>query len=72
MENFKIIGRRIKILRIEKGITQTALAKELDISQTNMSNIECGRVSITIQNLLKIKDIFGCKMADFFVDIDKK
>lgn len=69
-EEFKKIGKRIKIIRIERGVTQTALAKELGISQTNMSNIECGRVSVTVQNLLKLHEILKCSMADFFKDID--
>lgn len=69
-DEFKKIGKRIKIIRIERGVTQTALAKELGISQTNMSNIECGRVSVTVQNLLKLHDILRCQMADFFKDID--
>lgn len=67
---FKKIGRRIKIIRIERGITQTTLAKELGISQTNMSNIECGRVSVTVQNLFKLHEILQCPMAEFFRDID--
>lgn len=69
-EEFKKIGRRIKIIRIERGITQTSLAKELGISQTNMSNIECGRVSVTVQNLLKLRELLHCTMAEFFKDID--
>lgn len=69
-DEFKKIGKRIKIIRIERGVTQTALAKELGISQTNMSNIECGRVSVTVQNLLKLHEILHCQMAEFFKDID--
>ena len=69
-EEFKKIGKRIKIIRIERGVTQTALAKELGISQTNMSNIECGRVSVTVQNLLKLRELLHCTMAEFFKDID--
>lgn len=69
-QEFKKIGKRIKIIRIERGVTQTNLAKELGISQTNMSNIECGRVSVTVQNLLKLHEILQCSMADFFKDID--
>ena len=69
-QEFKKIGKRIKIIRIERGITQTNLAKELGISQTNMSNIECGRVSVTVQNLFKLHEILHCTMAEFFKDID--
>lgn len=67
----KIIGKRIKIIRIERGFSQTTLASELGVSQTNMSNIECGRIAVTVQNLLKLHDILKCSMADFFIDIDK-
>lgn len=69
---FKIIGKRIKILRIEKGVSQIDLAKQLDLSQTNVSNIECGRIAVTVSNLFKIRNVLGCSMGDFFVDIDNR
>ncbi len=68
--NFKILGRRVKCLRLEKGISQTKMAELLNLSQTNLSNMESGRVAITTQNLFKIRDILECRMADFFVDFD--
>ena len=71
MENeFKVLGRRVKTLRINKGITQTKMAELLGLSQTNLSNMESGRTAITTQNLFKMQDILNCKMADFFVDFD--
>ena len=71
MENeFKVLGRRVKALRINKGITQTKMAEMLGLSQTNLSNMESGRTAITTQNLFKMQGILNCKMADFFVDFD--
>ena len=71
MENeFKQLGRRVKFLRMEKGISQTDMAEAIGLSHTNLSNMESGRAAITIQNLFKIRKILGCKMADFFVDFD--
>ncbi|MBQ3114361.1 MAG: helix-turn-helix transcriptional regulator [Phascolarctobacterium sp.] len=71
MENeFKVLGRRVKALRINKGITQTKMAELLGLSQTNLSNMESGRTAITTQNLFKMQGILNCKMADFFVDFD--
>lgn len=64
------INQRIVTLRRERGIKQSELAEKIGISQTNMSNIERGRTGITLDNLLKIREVLGCKMADFFVDID--
>jgi len=71
MENeFKVLGRRVKTLRINKGITQTKMAELLGLSQTNLSNMESGRTAITTQNLFKMQGILNCRMADFFVDFD--
>ena len=70
MEEFKILGRRVKYLRMDRGITQTKMAEMLGLSQTNLSNMESGRTTITTQNLFKMKVILNCKMADFFVDFD--
>ena len=71
MENeFKVLGRRVKALRVNKGITQTKMAELLGLSQTNLSNMESGRTAITTQNLFKMQGILNCRMADFFVDFD--
>ena len=69
-ENFKILGRRVKFLRMEKGISQTKMAELLGLSQTNLSNMESGRTAITTQNLFKMRELLQCTMADFFVDFD--
>ena len=71
-ENFKILGRRVKYMRMDKGISQTNMAEMLGLSQTNLSNMEGGRTAITTQNLFKMQEIMGCKIADFFVDFDSK
>ena len=69
-ENFKLLGRRVKFLRMEKGISQTDMAEMIGLSQTNLSNMESGRTTITTQNLFKMREVLGCKMSDFFTDFD--
>ena len=69
-EEIKLIGRRIRLLRTAKNLTQTGLAKEMGISQTHLCNIECGRVPVTLPNLLKLHSLLECNMASFFVDLD--
>lgn len=64
------VGVRIKELRMQRGMAQYVLAEKIGISQTNLSNIERGRTGATLQNLLKIRSVLQCKMADFFVSID--
>ena len=70
MNELELVGRRVKFLRIARKVTQTSMAEQIGMSQTNMSNLEAGRTAITIQNLFKIQKVLGCKMADFFVDFD--
>ena len=69
-KEFSIIGNRIKALRVGSGMKQSELAKKIGMSQTNLSNVESGRTAVTVQVLLKIHDVLGCKLADFFVDLD--
>ena len=69
-EKFKLLGHRVKFLRMDKGISQTRMAELIGLSQTNLSNMEAGRTAITTQNLFKMSEILGCRMADFFTDFD--
>ena len=71
-DNIKILANRVKMLRMRKGVSQTRMAEEIGVSQTNLSNMESGRTAITTQNLFKIKKVLNCRMADFFVDFDKE
>lgn len=69
-EEFKILGKRVKFLRMDRGISQTNMAEMLGLSQTNLSNMESGRTAITTQNLFKMREVLKCKMSDFFIDFD--
>ena len=66
----KMIGTRVKMLRITKGISQTELAKKIGVTQTHLSNIENGRAGLTIPNLIKLHQILECPISSFFVDIE--
>lgn len=43
----KGVGARIRNLRAEQELTQFELAEKIGVSQTHLSNIECGRVQIS-------------------------
>ena len=70
-KNASLVGKRIKMMRLAKGLRQKYLAERLEISQANMSNIESGRCAVTIDHLIIMREIFACSMNDFFVDIEK-
>ena len=58
------IGNNIKLLRTLHRVTQQQLAKQLGISQTHMSNIEGGRVSVNLRLLMRIANLFACRLDD--------
>ena len=71
-ERTSMVGKRVKMLRMQKGISQSELARSVGISQAHLSNIENGHSHITLENLFALHDILGVSMASFFVDIDGK
>ncbi len=60
------LGRRLRKLRMSKGITQEELAFEVKISRDHLSNIENGKHPINIKNLYKLAQFFEVDMKYFF------
>lgn len=50
----KLIGQRIREIRISKGMTQNDLAFEAHISTSNVSDIELGKSKIWLTTFIKI------------------
>ena len=57
---------RVKAVRIQRCISQSEMAKIIGISQAHLSNIECGRSNITLENLFALQDFFEVRIASFF------
>ena len=60
------LGRRLKGLRIERGLTQEEVAFAVKISRDHLSNIENGKHPINIKNLFKLAEYFNVDMKYFF------
>ena len=58
------IGRNIKELRKDKGISQVELAYMCNFEKTNMSRIESGNNNLTIKTLLKIAEALDVSLFD--------
>ena len=54
-----LVGRNIKEARAEKGITQSVLAKEADMSQTQLSDYENGNKLPGLSSIAKIALALG-------------
>ncbi|MPM03035.1 hypothetical protein SDC9_49294 [bioreactor metagenome] len=60
--NFKIIGMRIKELRLEQRMTQADLAEKIDMSVTYMSHIETAQRKASLESLLRITNALEVTM----------
>lgn len=57
---FSEIGQRIKLARIEKGLSQVQLAAKVGLSNSVLiSGYESGRVSPPLKTIVKIAKILG-------------
>lgn len=61
-----VIGQRIKKLREDKGITQEAMALQLDVTQSNYGRLEKDDRRLNVVKLLKIARILDVNLMYLF------
>ena len=62
--NYKTIGKRIKLARKKKGLTQEALAEIIDKSPSYISYIETGRKQLSLETLVDIANTLEVSADD--------
>lgn len=67
----KIVGKRIKELRINNGITRYDLSQLTSISYTYLMNIENGKANPTINILKTISVFLNIDIKEFFINVWK-
>ena len=72
-EFFKIIGRNIKQLRIERKIAQQDLAAACNFEKSNLARLEAGKTNPTVRTLFKISEELKVPISRLFElkDADK-
>lgn len=58
------LGTRIKNLRVEKGLSQEALAAQLEISRQAIAKWESGQSRPSTANLLTLCEVFGVPLGE--------
>ena len=67
MEDIKLaFGKRVKELRLQKGISQEKLANIAGVDRTYMTQVENGKRNISIENVRKICIALNVSISDFF------
>lgn len=60
------IGKTIRLLREEKGLTQEELAEKLHVTQSFISKVENKNQNITVNQVRELSKIFDCS-ADYII-----
>lgn len=66
--DYKSIGKRIKIARIQADMTQEHLAELVEISPSHMSNIETGTTRVSLTTIVAIANALQVTPDDFLCD----
>jgi transcriptional regulator with XRE-family HTH domain len=60
------IGGRLRRLRKERRLTQSELARQIGIQQSDLSRMEKGEYRVSLDNLFKILNVFDVEVTEFF------
>ena len=60
------LGKRIKYLRNQLGVSQEELADKAGIDRTYITSVECGKRNVSIVNIEKIANALGVTLSKLF------
>src|ERR1700712_3311678 len=66
-----MLGRKIRLLRQQKGWSQEEVAKKLDISIPAFSKIETGITDVNLSRLEQVASLFGLSVVGL-LDLDEQ
>lgn len=66
--NFRAIGKRIKIARIKKNLTQEIVADKIGVTPQHVSNIETGNSSVSLPTLVAIANVLDVSVDELLCD----
>lgn len=72
MLDYKAIGRKIAYYRKLSYFTQAGLAESLAISESYMSQIECGKVEVSLKRLNQIAEALNIDIIILLSDTNPK
>lgn len=66
--NFEDIGKKLKEVRLSKGLTQEYIANMADVNTSHISNIENNRVKISLTTLVNVCNALGVTVDSILAD----
>lgn len=65
----RILGRKIRQLRIEKGYSQESFADACRLHRTYMGSLERGERNLTLKTLMTVAHALGMTVAELLAEI---
>lgn len=62
----KDLGKRIRMLRLQTGLSQEKFALKIGMDRTYYASVEAGKRNIAIVNIKKIADGLGITLSELF------
>ena len=66
--NMKMLGKRVRQGRLNKDMTQFALAEEIGVSQNFLGNIERGIKAPSITTAIRLANVLNMSLDTLFAD----
>jgi transcriptional regulator with XRE-family HTH domain len=66
----KVVGRAIRGARVEAGLTQAQLATRMGVNPSYVTNVEAGRVNVTVGQLANVAQALGTGLDVRFPELD--
>jgi transcriptional regulator with XRE-family HTH domain len=63
------VGQRIRQHRQERTLTQTELARQIGVQQSDLSRIEKGEYRVSLDVLFRLLQVFEMSLGEFFGDL---
>lgn len=70
-KELQVIGQNVVIYRKNLHLTQEDLCGIADIDRSYLSEIENGKMNVTIKALVKLASALGCKLEDLILEKKK-
>ena len=67
----RVIGMKLRKIRLEKNLTQTKVSIMLDVTFQQIQKYECGMNAIGLRNLWKFCELTDTDINTFFEDLTK-
>ena len=68
----KNLGKRIRNLRKQKGVTLVDMAAKTGVAQATLSRIETGTMTGTVESHEKISEVLGIGLAELYTGVDRR